>query len=417
MFRSRNILISIIIIFSFIFISSSVSADSNRKYNASNIMATLNGVAYGNGTYVAVGDSGVITTSTDGLEWVARESGVFDKLFNVIWNGNIFIAVGGTYPNGGIILTSSDGVSWTCQILDIEPSITDIAWDGNQFVACGGFSQDSAYSEHPVILTSNDGVTWAEQQLPTNKDLYCIDWNGSIFAAAGDEGTIITSADGVEWTKQTSNITAPINDIATAGSGFIAVGGGTYHNGTVIISEDGNVWTIASGVPAQPLSSVYWNGEKFIAVGFGQVNITSSDGNVWTQLVKLLKLDINNKENIFTDVKADKWYAGYVNAAFKAGLVNGVGGNKFAPNAEITAQEAAVILVKALKYKGIKITKGSASGIQDIGNVSKYAQDAVVFTVLKGITLLDSKGCFKANSAVNRATAAEFLYKVFNYKE
>src|SRR2546426_1054068 len=35
----------------------------------------VNGIAYGNGQFVAVGNLGTILTSTDGTNWVLRESG------------------------------------------------------------------------------------------------------------------------------------------------------------------------------------------------------------------------------------------------------------------------------------------------------------------------------------------------------
>src|SRR5690606_22420301 len=53
----------------------------------------------------------------------------------------------------------------------------------------------------------------------------------------------------------------------------------------------------------------------------------------------------------FTDVAANAWYAPAIAAAYEAGLVNGVNDHSFAPQAGITREEMAVLLVRAMDYK------------------------------------------------------------------
>ncbi|MEN6316397.1 MAG: X2-like carbohydrate binding domain-containing protein [Clostridiaceae bacterium] len=133
-------------------------------------------------------------------------------------------------------------------------------------------------------------------------------------------------------------------------------------------------------------------------------------------LVEMLQLDITDKSVIFSDVDTSIWYAPYVNAAYKSGLIKGVGDNRFDPDNTITTQDAALILVRALKYKGITIKAGSLSEIKDDKDISNYAKEAVGFTVSNGIIRVDSEGNFNAGDTVNRASAAEYIYKVFNFK-
>jgi len=52
----------------------------------------------------------------------------------------------------------------------------------------------------------------------------------------------------------------------------------------------------------------------------------------------------------FTDVPQSHWAAGNIGAAFEMGLINGVGDNKFAPDANITYYEIYKILMSALGY-------------------------------------------------------------------
>jgi hypothetical protein len=82
----------------------------------------LEGVAYRNGLFVAVGQDGTILTSPDGVNWTAQTSGTSNWLYEVAYGNNTFVAVG----RNGTILTSPDGVNWTAQTSGTATSST--AW-------------------------------------------------------------------------------------------------------------------------------------------------------------------------------------------------------------------------------------------------------------------------------------------------
>lgn len=54
----------------------------------------------------------------------------------------------------------------------------------------------------------------------------------------------------------------------------------------------------------------------------------------------------------FTDVDRNKWYADAVAAASGAGIINGRSDGSFAPDATVTREEMAVMLIRAFKYVG-----------------------------------------------------------------
>jgi hypothetical protein len=54
----------------------------------------LAGVTYGKGTFVAVGDTGTILTSPDGVRWEAKTSGTSDLLAGITYGKGTFVAVG-----------------------------------------------------------------------------------------------------------------------------------------------------------------------------------------------------------------------------------------------------------------------------------------------------------------------------------
>jgi hypothetical protein len=79
---------------------------------------SLNGATYGNGTFVvvggysglwssagAVGDNGTILTSRDGVSWTRRNSATFNPLNGVAYGNGLFVVVG----DDSVILTSRTG--------------------------------------------------------------------------------------------------------------------------------------------------------------------------------------------------------------------------------------------------------------------------------------------------------------------
>src|SRR5438477_742162 len=72
---------------------------------------TLNSVAYGNGRFIAVGQSGTILLSSNGASWTGCNSGTLQNLSGVVYGSNTFVAVG-----NHITLTSRDGIVWTNQV-------------------------------------------------------------------------------------------------------------------------------------------------------------------------------------------------------------------------------------------------------------------------------------------------------------
>ena len=60
-------------------------------------------------SFVSVGNSGTILTSSDGISWTKRTSGKWEYLKGVTSGNGLFVTDG----NSGTILTSPDGISWT----------------------------------------------------------------------------------------------------------------------------------------------------------------------------------------------------------------------------------------------------------------------------------------------------------------
>lgn len=73
---------------------------------------------------------------------------------------------------------------------------------------------------------------------------------------------------------------------------------------------------------------------------------------------KIEHIDYSNLENPFSDVESDADYYAEVLAAYKLGIISGAGNTVINPQAQITTQEAAKILLNILGYKDIVALDG-----------------------------------------------------------
>lgn len=136
---------------------------------ASMIMTSVNGMAYGNGIFVAVGASAttsagkILTTTDPALGWTNRtaDSGITftanEALSDVVFDGTQFVAVG-SYRR---ILTSTDGINWVDRgkTVDFSDSFA-LATDGAGTIVA---YVPNATTENFHISTDH-GVTWTTAQ-------------------------------------------------------------------------------------------------------------------------------------------------------------------------------------------------------------------------------------------------------------
>ncbi|MDD4169742.1 MAG: S-layer homology domain-containing protein, partial [Desulfotomaculaceae bacterium] len=114
----------------------------------------------------------------------------------------------------------------------------------------------------------------------------------------------------------------------------------------------------------------------------------------------------------FTDVTGTEWYAGCVAAGAEAGLVQGYEDQTFRPNSNITREELAVILVRALGLLDAPAPAGL--NFTDAGLVSPWAKDSLAKVVAKGIAGGYPDGSFRPLEPVTRAECAAMFYRTLN---
>ncbi len=225
----------------------------------------LHSVASAGSLFAAVGDSGFIQTSPDGVTWTTRLSGITGPLYSIAYSGGQFAAVG----SGGAILTSSNGITWTSRTSGTTNAMYSVTYGGGQFAAVGSGG---------AVLTSSNGTTWTQRASGVSSNLLSVIWTGSEFVVVGGTNTVLTSPDGVIWTTRSYGATNTLASVAWTGAQFVAVG----YNGTIFTSPDAQVWTQRFSGTSNDLYSVTWMGTQFAAAGASGTVLTSADGLSWT---------------------------------------------------------------------------------------------------------------------------------------
>jgi hypothetical protein len=235
----------------------------------------LRGVAWSGTQYVVAGSYNTILSSPDGNTWTPRSSSGFDVWFSsVAWSTNGFLAVGFQYvPNRTAIFNSADGKTWSENTFSIEEaSINAVIWANNQYVAVGRVNGGTANAT-PMILTSPDGFHWTDRSKSNHFgngiDLRDVTWTGSNFVAVG-EGLASTSADGITWNVNDNNFnTFPATGIVWTGRKLMA----TTKDG-IYGSTDGLNWSLVYSM-GYPMESITWSGFQYVSVGMPDLILVS----------------------------------------------------------------------------------------------------------------------------------------------
>jgi photosystem II stability/assembly factor-like uncharacterized protein len=271
---------------------------SDWTSRANGLPYVLNDVIWDGAVFIAVGDGGEVMTSADGIDWLARDSGVGAGLHAVAAYGSDIFAVG-----HNVLLRSTDhGETWTlkndpakawlingqffavslsaviinasqvvvsgvgvcCEPIimisedrgdnwrvislpseDDPISPSDLVYRDGHFI----MAADTAFPGGPGwVLASSDGELWNEVFRNPDSGFTTIVDDGSRFTIAGNRGAAIASMDGLNWTE----IQAPLDEVdfhSGAGSGtrLVLAGGSTCLPGTPVAGAGGGLALDCSG--------------------------------------------------------------------------------------------------------------------------------------------------------------------------
>jgi hypothetical protein len=229
----------------------------------------MNSVAYGNGTFVSVGELGTITVSKDSVSWTNVESATFDNVNAVAYGNGLFVALFSASGDPERILTSSNAIAWTSHSY---PGVNNLVAVGD----CG------------ALLASTNGSDWTPRNSGTSAALYGATERNGTFVVVGAEGTILTSTDGVTWASGGSGITTEDLLGVAFGNGLYVVVGVA---GTILSSPDAINWTAQDSGTTDPVTRITYGAGLFVALSsslfFDAFSImTSADAIHWTSQIR-----------------------------------------------------------------------------------------------------------------------------------
>lgn len=135
-------------------------------------------------------------------------------------------------------------------------------------------------------------------------------------------------------------------------------------------------------------------------------------------LVRSLGLKPDPYQSRFKDVTAGDWHSGFVEAAFKAGLIEGYEDGTFRPEVTLDREQLAVLIARAIRFAEVgSLPSGQSSGItfSDQHAISAWASDDVAQLAGSGIVGGVNGESFEPKRQASRAQAAVILKRMLTH--
>jgi len=252
-------------------ILSSTDGISWTSRRSGNISGDISALAFGDNTFLAMTSSGNFTafpatwtnrffgaTSDNVANWNARGTigTVGVPLADVAFGGGTFVAVG----DNNALYSLDNGATWSQGTFSGVGGLSQVSYGNNRFVAL-----DRTVD---AVLVSSDGINWTTSsiEMPATEFPDLLGFGNGLFLATTSAGNVYTSADGTTWLQRTQFVDLSAAEISTSS---VATGGGGFMIVTssrlFFTFDSGAAWTaIDPGVSV--FDGTYWNG-AFITVG------------------------------------------------------------------------------------------------------------------------------------------------------
>ncbi|MHB1011833.1 MAG: hypothetical protein ACYC37_02800 [Desulfobacteria bacterium] len=255
-----------------------LSSDNGRTWTSipsRKLDLRVEGLAFGNRTFLAMNTTWNATSSTytndfvgatsdNVADWTPRGAVVTDNpLANLAFGGGTFVAVG----DNNTFHSQDNGATWSRGTISGVPYLSDVVYGNGRFVAIDGWSG--------IIAVSADGISWTSSFLdPSLSDsINGIRFGGGLFLVATSAGNVFTSADGVAWQQRTpidltGMVEPSVSSVAYGAGGFLVIVSDLSVDWIYFTFDQGDHWTpvdlAAYGAGIQ--DGTYFNG-AFLLVG------------------------------------------------------------------------------------------------------------------------------------------------------
>jgi hypothetical protein len=232
------------------------------------------GIAYGNGTWIAVANANsTLSSTTDGQIW-STVSLPISSTWSAIAYGNNYWVVLAT-GSATALVSNSSGQSWRQVSLPSSTTWSILGYGNGTFIAIASGTTTSAYS-------TNGGVTWTSMSGLSSTVWKSVAYGAGIFVAIAANGTTAyintnTTALSAGWTIGALPTGTNYSSIAFGNGIFVAI---QAVSATPAFSVDGVTW-VSSPYSILGTSITYGQGVFVTVNNTSGACYTSEDGNAW----------------------------------------------------------------------------------------------------------------------------------------
>lgn len=213
-----------------------------------------------------------------------------------------------------------------------------------------------------------------------------------------------------------------------SGGGSLSAGGGGYPALPQTFPETVRPVNPENTHLYSDLDSVEWAAEfiellteRGIVAGDGNGLFRPNDSVTRAEFIKMITSAFGipqlDEESSFDDVNSGDWYAPYVAAGVKSGIVKGISRSWFGAKEIISREDLTVMCVRAADYAQMSLNHVRDGKPADYELISDYAKEAVESFYCAGIIDGDTDGSFRPQNGATRAEAAKIIARLLQQKE
>lgn len=299
----------------------------------------------------------------------------------------------------------------------------------NTYSSASAFYDDFELALMLEMLSDSYGTDGKESVLKIFDDK--LDF--TVFNKSGnDKSAVLTSIENAAYRGVIKSFSAIQSELdlyrakkETSGGAGGGSGGGSGSYGSYVPGKNGvdvnSAVTPEQSVVFTDTDSVEWAKESIqrladmgIICGIGNGCFAPNDYVTRAQFAKILcgcfGIIPDGMQSGFTDVNDGDWYASYINALEKRGIIKGVGDGSFGVNDYITRQDMAVIIYNA--GKTIFKSGGSELSFNDSEQIADYAKQSVAALASESLINGMEDGRFAPTAMATRAETAKLMDSV-----
>ena len=297
----------------------------------------------------------------------------------------------------------------TLKQLDAASAGGDIILRANKVDALRSTEAKAAIETRPVYDLSLVYLSGGKETPITSLNGHTISVRLSYTPAKGEQtgnlyAVYVDDAGKVEWITK-SSYDASLKAVVFE-TGHFSVYGVGYKNPAPAFTDIHNHWAADNILFAASRGLLSGTSDTTFSPNTGM-----SRGMFVTALGRLAGINSDSyKTGKFTDVKADAYYAPYVNWAAQNGIVEGVTATTFAPDTNINREQMAVIMANYAKKLGYDLPKTLQTvTFADNAQISSWAKNAVRIMQQAGILSGKNGNKFDPKGTATRAEIATVL--------